>query len=442
MSEQLFVPELLPVPTHSSITFTAGLAVCVEGDTIREVGPADTLKKQHPSAVVRTLPRRALVPGCVNSHNHSFQSLVRGFGDDLPFLEWRARGIYKYSLHLDAEGIYVGALLAFGEMLKNGVTTVCDFFYLNNQRNENARAVIRAAQDLGIRLQLARCFYDWDGAPRVYQETAAEAERNVRELFDAFACDPRISIAIAPHSPHGASSAMIQHATKVSRELGCPLHIHVAEEKFEVEETLAAHGTTPVRYLEKLGVLGPKTVLVHCCWVDQEEVERIGKSGSSLAYNPSSNMFLGDGITPITEMLASGVNIALGTDGGCSNNRVSVFDEMRQVALLQKVRHINGAAIAAESCFPMGNINGGRALGLPVGKIEPGYRADFVVLDLDDLSLQPNKYVLKNVVYAMSAHAIEETIVGGKTVYRNGELTTVPESVIRARVEALTATWT
>jgi 5-methylthioadenosine/S-adenosylhomocysteine deaminase len=153
-------------------------------------------------------------------------------------------------------------------------------------------------------------------------------------------------------------------------------------------------------------------------------------------------MFLGDGITPITEMLGAGVNIALGTDGGCSNNRVSIFDEMRQVALLQKVRHINGAAIRAESCFPMGNANGGRALGLPVGRIEAGHRADFVVLDLDDLSLQPNAHVLKNVVYAMSAHAIEETIVGGKTIYRNGELMTVPEAAIRERVRSLTHSWT
>src|SRR5205823_10156091 len=146
----------------------------------------------------------ALLRGCVNSRNHRFQSLVRGFGDDLPFLEWRARGIYKYSIHLDAEGLYVGALLAFGEMLKNGVTTVCDFFYLNAQGNDNANAIIRAARDVGIRLQLARCFYDWDGAPKAYQESVEQAKANARALFHQHAGARDVSIAIAPHSPHGA----------------------------------------------------------------------------------------------------------------------------------------------------------------------------------------------------------------------------------------------
>lgn len=435
--DQLLSPELLATDAG----FQAHQCVLVRGDTIEDVGSSDDLVRRYPAVGLRRLPGRALLPGCVNSHNHSFQSLVRGFGDDLPFLEWRARGIYKYSLNLDAEGLYVGALLAFGEMLKNGITTVCDFFYLNNQANQNARAVIRAATDLGIRIQLARCFYDWDGAPKTYQETPAIAQANARALFAEYAGDRLVSIAIAPHSPHGASSEMIRAAVNIRDELGCPMHIHVAEERWEVDEVKAAHGTTPIRWLRGLGALSERTVCVHCVWIDEEEIRMMSDASCSLAYNPSSNMFLGDGVTRLTEMVAAGVNVALGTDGGCSNNRVSIFDEMRMASLLQKVRLLDGAALGAEAAFFMGNRNGGAALRQPIGRIEPGDRADFVVLDLGDLSLQPQKKVLKNVVYAMSAHAIKETIVAGRTVYKDGKLLSMDESEIRDKVERLTASW-
>jgi 5-methylthioadenosine/S-adenosylhomocysteine deaminase len=437
MTEVLLIPDFVYVKG----AFSAGLGVLMKDDTITAVGPEADLLCQAPHAYRRSLEGQALLPGCVNSHNHSFQSLVRGFGDDLPFLEWRARGIYKYSLNLDADGLYVGALLAFGEMLKNGITTVCDFFYLNSQSNDNANAIIRAARDVGIRLQLARCFYDWDGAPKSYRETIDQAKTNARALFRQHEGARDVSIAIAPHSPHGASAEMVKAAVEVQRELGCPMHIHVAEEKFEVEDTLKHYGTTPVRWLKDLGALSEKTVCVHCVWIDHEEIRILADAGASLAYNPSSNMFLGDGITRITEMLSAKINIALGTDGGCSNNRVSIFDEMRMTSLLQKVRHIDGAAISAEACFPMGNQNGGRALRQPIGEIAPGMRADLVAIDLRDLSLQPANHLLKNVVYAMSAHAIRETIVGGRTVYENGTLLKMSEEDILAKVVGLTKDW-
>lgn len=443
MADVLLAPDLLYSSSAPSLAgFVPDQGVLVRGDTIAAIGARAELGRAHPDATLRRLEGQALLPGSVNSHNHSFQSLVRGFGDDLPFLEWRARGIYKYSLSLDTQGLYTGALLAFGEMLKNGVTTVCDFFYLNEEANDNANAIIRAARDVGIRIQLARCFYDWEGAPRSYQETVEDAAAHARALFAEHQGARDVSIAVAPHSPHGASERMVRAAVEVSRELDCPMHIHVAEEKWEVEETKAAYGLTPVRWLRKLGALHERTVCVHCVWIDDEEIAMLRDAGASLAYNPSSNMFLGDGITRITEMLRAGINVALGTDGGCSNNRVSVFDEMRMVALLQKVRHLDGAALSAEESFPMGNRNGGHALRQPIGRIEPGQRADLVAIDLGDLSLQPNNHLLKNVVYAMSAHAIVETIVGGETVYRKGELLKIDQSEIRRRVVELTRAWT
>src|SRR5262249_31598847 len=151
-------------------------AVRIEDGVIVAVGAPGEVSA--PGARVVDWSGRALVPGTVNAHNHSFQSLLRGIGDDLPFLEWRDRALYRYSPRLDAEGVHTGALFAFGEMLLHGVTTVCDFFYLNDGANENASAVIAAAEKLGMRVVLARCFYDWDGAPASYREAIPRAVQN------------------------------------------------------------------------------------------------------------------------------------------------------------------------------------------------------------------------------------------------------------------------
>src|SRR5215470_3192144 len=173
-------------------------ALRIEDGAIVAAGARAELAR--PGEAALDLGRRAMLPGTVNAHNHSFQSLLRGFGDDLPFLEWRDKALYRFSPKLGREGIYTGALLAFGEMLLHGVTTVCDFFYIQDGGNENARAVIRAAKDLGMRIVMARCFYDWEGAPPAYRETPAEASARFAELRAEFKSDALVTIQSAPHS--------------------------------------------------------------------------------------------------------------------------------------------------------------------------------------------------------------------------------------------------
>lgn len=413
--------------------------VRIVGGAITEVGPH--LAPEDGEAVL-DLGRRAMLPGTVNAHNHSFQSLLRGFGDDLPFLAWRDRALYRYSPKLGTDGVYTGALFAFAEMALHGVTTVCDFFYLNDGGNENARAVIAAAKALGLRVVLARCFYDWDGAPAAYRERVPEARARFAELAAAFRDDPLVSVQAAPHSLHGASEAMIRAGVEAARQAGVPWHIHLAEEKYQVDDALARYGKTPLRAVEAMGLLGPDLIAVHGCWFDAGERALLAERGASLAYNPSSNMFLGDGITDVVDLLARGAKVALGTDGGCSNSRVSVFDEMRACALLQKVARTDGQAIDAETCFRMGTAQGGAVLGLPVGRIAPGQRADLVFADLDDPSLWPEQSLEKNAVYAMSARAITDVFVDGAPVVRDRALVRVPLAEVKEKVRALTRDWT
>ena len=387
------------------------------------------------------LPGRALLPGTVNAHCHTFQSLLRGLGDDMDFMSWRNRVLYPFSTRLDREGIYLGAAFAFTEMLLHGATTCVDFFYLQDSGNDNARAVIQAARDTGIRLVLARAMYDWEGAPARYRETPADAARRVTELIRGHAGDPLITVQPAPHSPHGASPAMIRAGWEVAEAADTRFHIHVAEGQYEGARTLKEHGATPIRYLDRLGVLGPRMIGVHCVWLDDDEIALMGRRGAALAYCPGSNMFLGDGITRIPEMLRAGVRIGLGTDGGCTNNRLSVFDEMRTCSLLQRVRLLDGTALSAGTAFDLGTRSAAEMLGLEAGVIAQGRLADLVAIDLGHLSLQPRNDLLKSVVYAMSPEAVTDVWVHGRHVVAGGRLATLDEGELVARVAALTKGW-
>jgi 5-methylthioadenosine/S-adenosylhomocysteine deaminase len=326
-------------------------------------------------------------------------------------------------------------------MALHGVTTVCDFFYINDGGNDCARAVIAAARALGMRLVMARCFYDWDGAPRQYRETVNEASERFAALHADYRDARDVLICPAPHSLHGASANMIRAGAAAARAAGTRWHIHLAEEKYQVDDAIKKYGTTPLRAIDELGLLSDDMVAVHGCWFDEGERALLAERGAKLAYNPNSNMFLGDGITDVVDLVRRGVRVALGTDGGCSNSRVSVFDEMRACALLQKVAKLDGQAIDAETCYRMGTEWGGDVLGLPVGRLAVGQRADLVFLDLDDPSLWPEQSLAKNVVYSLSARAVSDVFVEGQAVVRDRQLVRVRLDEVRERVRALTAGW-
>jgi 5-methylthioadenosine/S-adenosylhomocysteine deaminase len=234
---------------------------------------------------------------------------------------------------------------------------------------------------------------------------------------------------------------MIRAGAEVAEAADTKMHIHVAEGQYEGERTLAEHGATPIRYLDGLGALGPRTIGVHCVWLDDGELALMAERGAGLAYCPSSNMILGDGITRITEMQALGIRIGLGTDGGCTNNRLSVFEEMRMAALLQKVRHLDGTRVTAEQALEMGTAGGAALLGLPTGRIAPGMLADLVAVDLGHPSLHPPNALVKSVVYAMSPQAVTDAWVHGRRVVREQRLTTVDQAALLERVRALTRDW-
>lgn len=414
--------------------------IAVKEGMIREIAPLEFLPSEEKRHLLE-FPNAAIVPGFVNSHTHSFQSLLKGFCDDADFFTWRDQALYRYSAIMSREDLYNGALFAFGEMLKSGITTVCDFFYINDQGNENAETIIQAAQDIGIRLVMARTLYDWEGAPTRYRDTLQQAITNTEALIEAYRDNSLIAVLPAPHSLHGASVELIEAGAAIARKYGIPFHMHIAEGQYERQMMEERHGMSPIRYLNHLGVLDERLVGIHCVWLDDEEIEMMAQHQAKVSYNPSSNMFLGDGITRIREMLDAGICISLGTDGGCSNNRASIIEEMRMANLLQKVRFCDATKSTAEEAFLMGTTNGGINLGQKLGKLAPGYAADFVIVDLEDLSMQPVRNFGKNLVYSAMPAAFMESYVAGRCVMHRGELQRIPESEIVARIHQTMQRW-
>lgn len=416
-------------------------AFAIDGGRIAATGPPEELRSAYPDHAAEDWGDVAVLPGCVNAHAHSFQALLRGLGDDLPFLEWRDRILYPLSERLDREAIRTGALFDFAEMAKAGITTVVDFFYLHDQGNENDLAVIEAAGALGLRIVLARSMYDWPGAPARYREAPDAAAENVRELHALTREDPRVFVQPAPHSIHGASAEMIRAGAAVAAELGERFHIHVAEGRYEREQSLREHGLSPVQFLDSLGVLSEETLMVHCVWVDEEDLDLIAQRGAKVIHNPGANAFLGDGIAPLRKMLDRDIPVCLGTDGGCTNSRQSIFEEMRMAALLAKAVHADAGIVSAEDVLLAGTSAGGRILGLPLGEIAPGKAADLVVIDLEALSVQPSPTAEKQIVYAMQPDAIRRVLVAGEPIVQGGELLHADEAEIRARVRELAEGW-
>ena len=223
--------------------------------------------------------------------------------------------------------------------------------------------------------------------------------------------------------------------------LDVPCHLHLAEARYEREQTLQRYGATPVRLLAREGLLDERLVLVHAVWLDDEEIELVAHARAAVVHCPGANAFLGDGIARVPELVALGARVALGPDGGCANNRQSVVDEMRMASLLAKARLQDGGTFDAATAFDLGTRGGGDVLRLPVGSFQEGAYADALALDLDDLSLHPLDTIEKQIVNSMQSTAIGKVMVGGEVVVERGRLARVDVAEVRERVAQATAGW-
>ena len=403
---------------------------------LRSIPPID----DDSPAVIR-LEGMFMVPGLVNSQTHSFHVLLRGFIDDLSFYQWRERGIYRLALDLSPQDVFAGSRQAFSEMLLNGITTVVDFFYMNYKGNDFARAIIDAAQEVGIRLVLARGMFDWQGGPDAFREPVALAVRNTSELVASYEDNPTVVVLPAPHSMHAASVEMLEAAWQLAIENRSRMYLHVAAGQGERDECIQEHGRPPVAFLHQLGIIGPRLTAVHANAIDASEIALLADSGVCVVHTPASSLAVGGGFFKLRELLDASVPVALGTDSPASNNRLSMFDELRLASLLQKSRLSRGDAITAEECWPLATRGGATATGTSVGRIAVGYHADFMLLDLNHPVLHPPQRLLHHLVYSDPTQAIRTVYVEGVAVVEDRALTRVSQLEVVKKSDEVTRRW-
>jgi 5-methylthioadenosine/S-adenosylhomocysteine deaminase len=368
-----------------------------------------------------------LMPGLVNTHTHGPMTLFRGLADDLPLMTWLNDHIFPAEAKsVNPEMVYWCAKLAAAEMILAGTTCAADGYFLED-------SVAVAFAECGLRSVAAQGVIDFP-APGVPDPTKniEAAEDFIRRWQGK---SPLLSPAVFCHSPYTCSAETLRRAKEVARRHDVKFFVHLAETEAEVAQVQEQQGTTPVRYLERLGVLDSNTVCVHCVWVDEEEIVILARTGAGVATCPQSNMKLGSGIAPVKEMLAAGITVGLGTDSAASNNRLDLFFEMDLGAKLHKVKDRDPTALPAAAVLRMATGGGARLLGLEdsLGSLTPGKEADIILLDGRQPHLQPF-YHPGLLVHAASGADVTTVIIGGRIVMRNRELLSCDVKRVMAEV--------
>jgi len=388
-------------------------AFAVEDGRIVRVGDGAAIVAAYPDAPLMDYGEdRLLAPGAVNGHSHCYQILMRGWADDWGFDRWRTDALYRIIPQLTPDELYWVALSAFVEMLGNGITTVAEFFYLNGAGTKHLEKMVEAAIDCGIRLVVARAWMDADYVPDLFREDVAAARRDTLLIANEFR-SAGILVCPSPHSLHATSPEMTRAAVDLGRELGVPVHMHVAEARYEVDQVKARTGLTPIAYLDTLGALGPSFVAVHAIWQTEEEKDLMAERGAALIHNPVTNQYLGDGIADIVGLRRRGVRIGLGTD---CDLRPCIYDEMRATTFLQKTATLDGATLAARDAWLMGTRDCASIVGVEAGDFAEGCFADWCVIDRTHPSFHPWSHPVNQLVYVSDPGIVVETFIGGRKV--------------------------
>lgn len=371
-----------------------------------------------------------VMPGFVNAHCHAAMTLFRGLADDLELGAWLNEHIFPAeATHVNTEMVYWCSKLAAAEMLLSGTTLVADGYFFET---DAARAFCEA----GIRSVAAQGIIDFPapGVPDAAKNIIAAADY-IDEWQDK---NPLVIPAVFAHSPYTCSPQTLVKAKKLASERNVPMFIHIAETAGEQAMIIDPQGDSPVKHLDALGVLDPQTVCVHCIWVDDEDLHILAQRQAKVVICPQSHMKLASGHAPLEEILAKDIDIGLGTDGAASNNGLDLFREMDICAKLQKVQTSDPVSGKAGDILRLATVSGANALGFDgqIGKIDKGYLADLIVVDLDRPHLQPF-YGPDILVYGAGGKDVRDVIVGGKMVVENKCLLTFDLDETMARVRNL-----
>ncbi|MEN6643785.1 MAG: amidohydrolase [Armatimonadia bacterium] len=364
-----------------------------------------------------------LMPGFVNAHTHLAMTLLRGYADDMPLKPWLEEKIWPTEMKLTGDDVYWGALLGAVEMLRCGVTCFCDMYHFFVEGTQ-------AAVDAGIRALPSGVLLGFAGDPMDNLKKAVDFALPFLEDENSL-----VVPMLGPHAPYTCPDPLLESVAAAAHEHGLGVHIHLSETEHEVQESLQTCGVTPVRHLAKIGLLDCQVTAAHCVRLTDEDIEILTEKHVGVVHCPGSNMKLGSGFQPLPALLSAGAVVGLGTDGAASNNNLDLLEEARLAALIHKGYTGDPTVVSAREAMRLATRGGAEAVGLGdrIGTLEPGKRADFILVDLSGPHTQPVFDVLSQMVYDARSSDVTTTVVDGKVLVRNGEFTHIDVTEVVAR---------
>ncbi|RPI61251.1 MAG: TRZ/ATZ family hydrolase [Lysobacterales bacterium] len=395
------------VRVEPTVIAEEGLALAIDAGRIVDLLTVREADRRYTARVRHDRSSHVLLPGLVNAHTHAAMTLFRGLADDLPLEGWLRERIWPAETRwIGPDFIADGTRLAIAEMLRGGITCFSDMYYYPDVTGT-------VAAEAGMRAVLGMIALDF---PTAWARDAEEYLRKGLEVHDRFKAEPLITTSFAPHAPYSVGDATLIRIRRLADELDLPVHTHVHETAAEVAAAIAQTGQRPLARLAALGLVTPALIGVHATELTPDEIEALATAGASVVHCPRSNLKLASGLCPVARLLEAGVNVALGTDGAASNNRLDLWSEMQTAALLAKYAAGSAAAVPAATAVRMATINGARALGLAgeIGSLAVGKAADVICVDLGGLEHRPLLDPVSQLVYAASRHDVSDVWVAGE----------------------------
>ena len=409
--------------------FEKGSVIVADG-RITAVGPAETAQ-EYQAAKTLDASNGLILPGLINSHTHAAMTLFRGLADDLPLMTWLEEHIFPAEAKLDAELVATGTRLACAEMIRGGTTCLCDMYLWED-------TVARVIDEVGLRAIVGEVLYDF---PSPHYGQPASGLDFTRDLMAHYRDHARISVMAMPHALYTCSPDLLAQAFDLARDAGAGVHLHLSENAGEVAQVKKTYGSRPVGHLDGLGLLGSDLLAAHAVMLTGEEVDLLAAKGVRVAHCPESNMKLASGNAPLPELIEAGVRVGLGTDGAASNNDLSLLGEMRSCALIHKAVRLDPTVADAATVLGLATSQAGRALGLSeeIGSLEPGKRADLIVIDLDQPHLTPIYNPISHLVYTALPSDVRHSVVEGRVLMADRELLTIDLAALAAEVREAAA---
>jgi 5-methylthioadenosine/S-adenosylhomocysteine deaminase len=405
-------------------------AVAMDGGRIAAVGTEAEVDAQFRGKEVLDAAGGIVMPGLVNAHTHAAMVLFRGVADDLKLMEWLQKYIFPAEkINVTAEFVRAGTRLAALEMIRSGTTTFVDMYYFEDQ-------VAEVCKEAGLRGVLGSSLIEF---PAPDSKTIPEALAYAERFLKRWGNDPLVVPAVAPHSTYLASPETLKAARALADRYRAPILIHLSESSDEQAQVRERYGRTPTEQLQQLGILRRGVLGAHGIWLTPSDRAILKEAGVGVAHCPQSNMKLSSGTAPVREMLAEGMRLGLGTDGAASNNDLDMFEEMLTAALLAKQASGDPTVAPAPAVLEMATLGGARALGMEdrIGSLEPGKRADLVVVGLDEPRLHPLYDPVSHLVYVAKGADVRDVVVEGRVIMRDRHVLTLDEKVVVAEADRL-----